>query len=73
MKGLRTKKIQGSHPALLDHEIGIPQQRGEKLGRRTEYIAARRLSTGPPPFSKLLSSFTQSLSVKEEEIAFPMV
>lgn len=57
MKGLRTKKIQGSRPALLDHEIGIPQQRGEKLGRRTEYIAARQLSTRPPPFSKLLSSF----------------
>lgn len=56
MKGLRTKKVQGSCPALFDCKIGIPPQRGEKLGR-TEYIAARQLSTHPPPFSKLLSSF----------------
>lgn len=37
MKGLRTKKVQGSCRALLDLEIGIPQQRGEKLGENRIY------------------------------------
>lgn len=57
VQGQRTTEVQGSHPALLDWEIGMAQQRREEPGRRIEYFSARQLSIPPPPFSKLLSSF----------------
>lgn len=56
-EGQRTKAVQGNSPALLVAEIGVPQWRGEKPGRRIVYIITEQLFTPPPPFSKLLSSF----------------
>lgn len=51
-EGQRTKEVQGSCAALLGWEIGIPQQREEKTGRRLEYIITKQLPAPPPPFSK---------------------